>query len=79
MIIALLKGERAADLSRAASPSGVNQPPPSPHGAPSDDMSLDSSSSRREGTGLWGWLWKPLKARRPRGAVFRRFRHSCSE
>ena len=27
------------------------------HGAPSDDVGLDAGSSRREGTGLWGWLW----------------------
>ena len=30
---------------------------PDSHGTPSDDVGLDAVSSRREGTGLWGWLW----------------------
>ena len=30
---------------------------PGSHGTPPDDVGLDEGSSRREGTGLWGWLW----------------------
>ena len=31
------------------------------HGTPPDDVGLDAGSSRREGTGLWGWLWGPQR------------------
>ena len=31
------------------------------HGMPPDDAGLDAGSSRREGTGLWGWLWGPQR------------------
>ena len=41
---------------------------------PPDDVGLDAGSSRREGTGLWGWLWGPWRfPPAPRGYV-----HSCA-
>ena len=30
---------------------------PGSHGTPPDDVGLDEGPSRRERTGLWGWLW----------------------
>ena len=43
---------------------------PDSHGTPSDDVGLDAGFSRREGTGLWGWLWGPWRfSPAPRGYV----------
>ena len=43
---------------------------PNYHGMPPDDVRLDVGSNRRDGTGLWGWLWGPWQfCPTPRGYV----------
>ena len=47
---------------------------PDSHRTLPEDVRLDVGSSRREVTGLWVWLRRPLKARQSKGVVFRRLR-----